>query len=112
MAPSSSHLPEPFREAIRTGKTVVRYDGRGLSGDWAIDVTRIDLRGRESLVVSLKDIHSALESNEMEAWRKLIRVLTHEIMNSITPIISLSETLSARCQDPKDCWSSWRITGD
>lgn len=101
MAPSSSHLPEPFREAIRTGKTVVRYDGRGLSGDWAIDVTRIDLRGRESLVVSLKDIHSALESNEMEAWRKLIRVLTHEIMNSITPIISLSEILSARCQDPE-----------
>ena len=37
----------------------------------------------------------------MEAWRKLIRVLTHEIMNSITPIISLSETLSARCQDPE-----------
>ena len=101
VAPSSSHLPEPFCEAIRTGKTVVRYDGRGLSGDWAIDVTRIDLRGRESLVVSLKDIHSALESNEMEAWRKLIRVLTHEIMNSITPIISLSETLSARCQDPE-----------
>lgn len=101
VAPSSSHLPEPFREAIRTGKTVVRYDGRGLPGDWAVDVTRIDLRGRESLVVSLKDIHSALESNEMAAWRKLIRVLTHEIMNSITPIISLSETLSARCQDPE-----------
>jgi nitrogen fixation/metabolism regulation signal transduction histidine kinase len=32
----------------------------------------------------------------MEAWQKLIRVLTHEIMNSITPIISLSETLSER----------------
>lgn len=96
----SNRLPEPFREAIRMGKTVVRYEGKGLPGDWAIDVTRIDLRGRESLVVSLKDIHSALESNEMEAWRKLIRVLTHEIMNSITPIISLSETLSARCQDP------------
>lgn len=37
-----------------------------------------------------------LERNEMEAWQKLIRVLTHEIMNSITPIISLSETLSER----------------
>lgn len=32
----------------------------------------------------------------MEAWQKLIRVLTHEIMNSIAPIISLSETLSER----------------
>lgn len=37
-----------------------------------------------------------LERNEMEAWQKLIRVLTHEIMNSITPTISLSETLSER----------------
>ena len=37
-----------------------------------------------------------LERNEMEAWQKLIRVLTHEIMNSITPILSLSETLSER----------------
>ena len=37
-----------------------------------------------------------LERNEMEAWQKLIRVLTHEIMNSITPFISLSETLSER----------------
>ena len=36
------------------------------------------------------------QNNEMEAWQKLIRVLTHEIMNSITPIISLSETLSER----------------
>ena len=48
------------------------------------------------LLVSLKNIHSVLERNEMEAWQKLIRVLTHEIMNSITPIISLSETLSER----------------
>lgn len=38
----------------------------------------------------------SMEHNEMEAWQKLIRVLTHEIMNSITPIISLSETLSNR----------------
>ena len=34
-----------------------------------------------------------LERNEMEAWQKLIRVLTHEIMNAVTPITSLSDTL-------------------
>ncbi len=38
----------------------------------------------------------SMERNEMDSWQKLIRVLTHEIMNSITPIISLSETLSER----------------
>lgn len=37
-----------------------------------------------------------LEQTEMQAWQKLIRVLTHEMMNSITPIISLSETLCER----------------
>ena len=47
-------------------------------------------------VVNLKNIRAVLEENEMEAWQKLIRVLTHEIMNSIAPIISLSETLSER----------------
>ena len=51
---------------------------------------------RKRAIISLKNIHSVLERNEMEAWQKLIRVLTHEIMNSITPIISLSETLSER----------------
>ncbi len=43
-----------------------------------------------------------IERNEMEAWQKLIRVLTHEIMNSITPIISLSETLSEREANEKN----------
>ena len=37
-----------------------------------------------------------MEANEIESWQKLIRVMGHEIMNSITPIISLSETLSTR----------------
>ena len=43
-----------------------------------------------------------LERNEMDAWQKLIRVLTHEIMNSITPILSLSETLSERDVDARN----------
>lgn len=51
------------------------------------------IQGRKLLVAGMKNIHSALDSRETEAWQKLIRVLTHEIMNSITPIISLSELL-------------------
>lgn len=58
-------------------------------------------RSMEKMVEELSDAMNdfrtrVLERNEMEAWQKLIRVLTHEIMNSITPIISLSETLSER----------------
>ena len=62
----------------------------------AISCTKFATQGKEQQIISLKNIHSVLERNEMEAWQKLIRVLTHEIMNSITPIISLSETLSER----------------
>ena len=51
-------------------------------------------RGKELKLVSLKNIQSVLEESESEAWKKLIRVLTHEMMNSITPIISLAQTFS------------------
>ncbi|HON17574.1 MAG TPA: ATP-binding protein [Salinivirgaceae bacterium] len=43
--------------------------------------------------LAIQNIHSEMEEHEMQSWQKLIRVLTHEIMNSATPIVSLSETL-------------------
>ena len=44
-------------------------------------------------IVSFQNIRSEMELNEMQSWHKLIRVLTHEIMNSVTPITTLSETV-------------------
>jgi signal transduction histidine kinase len=44
-------------------------------------------------LVSLQDIRSELDEREVETWQKLIQVLTHEIMNSVTPIISLSKII-------------------
>lgn len=49
--------------------------------------------GKQLTVVSMKNIRTVLENKETEAWQKIIRVLTHEIMNSMTPIVSLSELL-------------------
>ena len=51
------------------------------------------LRDEEYILVSVQNIHEELEEKEMEAWQNLIRVLTHEIMNSITPISSMAATL-------------------
>lgn len=48
---------------------------------------------RELRIISIHDISNELDAKEIESWQKLIRVLTHEIMNSISPITSLSETL-------------------
>ena len=60
----------------------------------AIDATSFRIKDNLITLVTIKDIQSVLEEQETEAWQKLIRVLTHEIMNSITPISSLSETLN------------------
>jgi signal transduction histidine kinase len=51
------------------------------------------LRDQRLTLVSIQNIQSELEEKEIESWQKLIRVLTHEIMNSITPIASLASTI-------------------
>lgn len=48
----------------------------------------------EVIILSIQDIKNELDEKEVESWMKLIRILMHEIMNSITPITSLSESLS------------------
>lgn len=60
----------------------------------AIYATTIKIKDKLIYLVTIKDIQHVLEEQETEAWQKLIRVLTHEIMNSITPIASLSSTLN------------------
>ncbi len=56
---------------------------------------------RELKVVVVGDLNSALERREVEAWSRLTRVLTHEVMNSLAPITSLSETLITMNDDPQ-----------
>lgn len=92
-----SQLPETLQEVSNINDTsIIRIERNSTILEMAISYTTFSTQGKEQRLISLKNIHSVLERNEMEAWQKLIRVLTHEIMNSITPIISLSETLSER----------------
>lgn len=59
----------------------------------SLQATSFVNQGSALRVISIHDIRHELDAKELESWQKLIRVLTHEIMNSITPITSLSETL-------------------
>ncbi|MCM4172279.1 PAS domain-containing protein [Arenibacter sp. TNZ] len=61
--------------------------------DLAIKSSSFNLDGQELLLVVIQDIHQELDEKETESWTKLIRVLTHEIMNSITPITSISDSI-------------------
>ncbi|MCF8380926.1 MAG: hypothetical protein K9H49_15235 [Bacteroidales bacterium] len=61
----------------------------------AINSTEFRIKNKVITLATIKNIQNVLEDQETEAWQKLIRVLTHEIMNSITPISSLSATLES-----------------
>lgn len=59
----------------------------------SIKVSYLKYKEKHYRLYSIYDIRSELEENELDSWQKLIRVLTHEIMNSIAPITSMSNTL-------------------
>jgi nitrogen fixation/metabolism regulation signal transduction histidine kinase len=59
----------------------------------AIQSTEFKIKDKTILLTTVKNIQNVLEGQETESWQKLIRVLTHEIMNSIAPISSLASTI-------------------
>jgi nitrogen fixation/metabolism regulation signal transduction histidine kinase len=69
---------------------------------FAVSATRFWIHHTSYTLVSFQDIHSELEAHEMQSWQKLIRVLNHEIMNSLTPITSLTSTASAMVETMLD----------
>jgi nitrogen fixation/metabolism regulation signal transduction histidine kinase len=75
-------------------KTVTLPDEYG-SNDIAVSMANAYIRGDDIRIISLKNIRPIIERTESEAWRKLVSILRHEIMNSMAPIISLAETFSA-----------------
>ncbi len=59
----------------------------------SVRTSKMVINNTKMCIYALNDINSELDDKEIESWIRLTRVLTHEIMNSITPITSLSETL-------------------
>ena len=89
-------LPEACRAltAIRSGERL-RVRCRTESGEVNLSLTcsEITLDRRHLRVVAVSDIDDYLSAVQVESWSKLTRILTHEIMNSLAPITSLSDTL-------------------
>jgi len=76
----------------------------------AVHAQTIIMQNREVKIVTLQDIKSELDIHEMDSWQKLIRILNHEIMNSVAPITSLSSTLSGFYKSGEDQTSPDKIT--
>ena len=89
----SENLVDIFIRLRTGGRDLIRLEIGGDIVQLAIYAIELTLRGEEFKLVSVQNIQNELEEKEMEAWQNLVRVLTHEIMNSVTPISSLANTV-------------------
>jgi nitrogen fixation/metabolism regulation signal transduction histidine kinase len=64
----------------------------------SLSLNHMKLESEVITLLAIKDISNELSEKESESWNKLTRVLTHEIMNTIAPIVSLAQTLSSRTE--------------
>ncbi|HEX5167799.1 MAG TPA: ATP-binding protein [Cyclobacteriaceae bacterium] len=86
-------LVEIFRKLKTGGRELFRLKINDDIIQLSIYAIELTLKGENVKLISLQNIQSELEEKEMEAWQNLVKVLTHEIMNSVTPISSLAGTI-------------------
>lgn len=89
----SPDLANAFREASEMESRASFISERG-TVQFSISACTARLHGKEVSIVTFNDITREMENNESESWTRVIRVLTHEIMNTVTPVASLSSALS------------------
>ena len=81
--------------AVKPGGALkASYYNESTSVKILLSASYASIKGKDVKIVAVSNIDSQLNENQEESWNKLTRVLTHEIMNTITPIVSLSDTLN------------------
>ena len=98
----SEQLVEVLPRMKSGNKALIKIDNYEEEVQLVIYATEFRMHDMRYTLVSLQNIGTELEEKEMEAWQKLIRVLTHEIMNSITPISSLAATANDMLTDAEE----------
>jgi len=79
-------------------RTLTLHDGESIR-QLSLHVSQSRIRERNLRILVVNDIHNELDNKEIDSWISLTRVLTHEIMNSVSPITSLSESLRTLVPD-------------
>lgn len=95
----SPELVDVFFRLKTGGRDLLKLQISGDIIQLAVFAIELTLRGEEFKLISLQNIQNELEEMEMDAWQNLVRVLTHEIMNSVTPISSLAGTVEVELKD-------------
>ena len=91
----SEAIEKAFTDIMPGQKMQVDYQRDWGTMTLSIRVSTISIQEKSLRIIVLNDISHELDEREIEAWGRLTRVLTHEMMNSLTPVTSLSETLLA-----------------
>ncbi len=102
-------LIEVFCSSSATAPTLVKLVKQGQLVHLAVKKNILRFSNEEITLVSFDDIRSQLEAQEIDAWRKLIRILRHEIMNSITPILTLTTTIRRNFRRNNDTKSKEQV---
>ena len=91
-----AHYGEAFVAGLETLKpgdgAIIRMERGDAVLPLKASVTDVTVRGRRRRLISLQNIESELSAQELAAWQMVIRVMAHEVMNSLTPITSLAST--------------------
>jgi nitrogen fixation/metabolism regulation signal transduction histidine kinase len=88
-------------ESIEAGqRRMIQTALRGVPVELRVSVAEIRMAGEVERLYSIENLSGELTARESTAWRNLIRVLTHEIMNTLTPVTSLAQTTTSMLDDP------------
>ena len=77
-----------------------------------ISATSFNTEGKEYKLIAFQNINEAVDETEANAWKKLLSVMTHEIMNSVAPISSLAATLTTRLEESRSKWTDNAAVSD
>lgn len=109
-----THFGEGFYQglcALKAGeRRLARFEDEHLHRTVTLQATEVIFAGRSEKLISIQDIQTELDSAQLQAWQDLVRVLTHEIMNSITPVTSLARTAVDLLEDVKQQTDSQVLT--
>ena len=101
----SLELDKKVKEMSNGQKELIKVKIAGEEHNLSVQATEFWLTEDHYKLVSFQDIRSELEVKELESWQKLIRVLTHEIKNSVIPISTLSDVIIHLMKDKEDSFS-------
>lgn len=99
LLPFGERFHDAVEDAVPGRRELVNFTVDEVDYHLTLAATEISAGGRRDRLISLQDIQTELDDTQTQAWQDLVRVLTHEIMNSITPVTSLAKTAESLVAD-------------